>query len=140
MSKPQILQSKTVWNSDPIHYHDKIYSLQLVLDGTNFQVHTQWGRRGAVTSSQMKYNGHSKQEAKDIYNKILYEKVEKKGYNREITPAIIPVELGGLGSIIVTKEEQMIHSKMVRGLEDFLLSVENPDITTGMEALFAVYK
>ncbi len=139
--KPQVLHAITVWNSDPVKNHDKVYSLQLVqeLDGT-YSTYAQWGRRDRATSSQVKANHVARWKAESVYNTFVSQKVNKRGYNREINPAIIPTEFGGLGSTTVTKEEQLAHSKMVAGIEDFLAPLENPDTTSGMDALFAVYE
>ena len=139
--KPQILNAITVWNSDPIKNHDKVYSLQLV-EETNktFSVYAQWGRRDRATSSQVKADHVSKWKAESVYNTFVSQKVNKRGYDRTISPSIIPTEFGGLGSTTVTKEAQLEQSKMVKGLEDFLAPLENPDTTSAMDALFAMYE
>lgn len=139
--KPQVIHATTVWNNDPKTNSDKVYSLQLVeeTDGT-FSTYAQWGRREKATSSQVKADHVARWKAESVYNQFLSQKVNKRGYDQRINPAIIPSEFGGLGSTTVTKEEQKKHSEMVKGLEDFLAPVENPDTTTGMEALFALYE
>lgn len=139
MEKPQVINASTIWCKEGAS--DKVYSLQLVeeTDGT-FSVHSQWGRREKATSSQIKADHTTRWHANAVYNKFLSEKVNKKGYDREITPAIIPTQFGGFGSTTVTKEQQMKQSKMVKGMEDFLAPLENPDTTTAMEALFAMYE
>lgn len=137
--KPQVISATTVWNNSG--NSDKVYSLQLVqeVDGT-FSTYAQWGRREKATSSQVKANHTSRWNAEKVYNTFLSQKVNKRGYDRTITPAIIPTEFGGLGSTTVTKEEQLALSQMVKGIEDFLAPVENPDTTSGMDALFAMYE
>lgn len=137
--KPQVISATTVWNNSG--NSDKVYSLQLVeeTDGT-FSTYAQWGRREKATSSQVKADHVARWKAESVYNQFLSQKVNKRGYDQRINPAIIPSEFGGLGSTTVTKEEQKKHSEMVKGLEDFLAPVENPDTTTGMEALFAMYE
>lgn len=137
--KPQVISATTVWNNSG--NHDKVYSLQLVqeTDGT-YSTYAQWGRRERATSSQVKASHVGRWKAEAVYNQFLSQKVNKRGYDRSITPAIIPSEFGGLGSTTVTKEEQLALSKMVKGMEDFLAPVENPDTTSAMDALFAMYQ
>jgi hypothetical protein len=139
MKEPQVVSATTVWNRSGVS--DKVYSLQLVkeVDDT-FSVYAQWGRRDRATSEQIKASHTSKWQAESVYNKFLSQKVNKRGYDRVITPPIIPSEFGGLGTTTVTKEEQLELSKMVKGMEDFLTPLDNPDTTSGMDALFALYK
>lgn len=137
--KPQVINATTVWNREG--NSDKVYSLQLVqeLDNT-YSVYAQWGRRDRATSSQVKANHVSKWKAQSVYNQFLSQKVNKRGYVERINPAIIPTEFGGLGTTTVTKEEQKNQSEMVKGLEDFLAPLDNPDTTSAMDALFAMYQ
>src|SRR5574343_1705017 len=109
-SKPQVIRATTVWNNSD--GHDKVYSLQVVkeVDGT-YSTHAQWGKRDRATSSQIKANHVSLWKAEAVYNEFLSQKVNKRGYVRSITPAIIPTEFGGLGTTTVTKEEQLELSK-----------------------------
>lgn len=138
-NKPQVISAASVWNSDG--KSDKVYSLQLVeeTDGT-YSTYAQWGRRDKATSAQIKSDHVPRWKAESVYNQFLSQKVNKRGYTREVIPAIIPTEFGGLGSTTVTKEEQLELSKMVKGLEDFLTPLENPDTTSSMDALFAMYE
>lgn len=137
--KPQVISATTVWNDSG--EHDKVYSLQLVqeIDGT-YSTYAQWGRRERATSSQTKASHVVRWKAESVYNQFVSQKVNKRGYTKRINPAIIPAEFGGLGSTTVTKEEQSKYAEMVKGLEDFLAPVENPDTTSAMDALFAMYQ
>jgi predicted DNA-binding WGR domain protein len=139
MERPQVISATTVWNNSG--NSDKVYSLQLVENSDKtFSVHAQWGKREKATSSQIKADHVSRWKAESVYNTFLSTKVNKRGYTRTITPAIIPTEFGGLGSTTVTKEEQLKLSEMVKGLEEFLAPVENPDTTSAMDTLFAMYE
>lgn len=138
-TKPQVISARTVWNNEGTA--DKVYSLQLVqeTDGT-YSTYAQWGRREKATSSQVKASHVARWRAEAVYNKFLSQKVNKRGYIHDIKPAIIPTEFGGLGSTTVTKEEQIKQAEMIKGMEDFLAPLENPDTTSAMDALFALYQ